>query len=206
MAEEQFKRNIAYKLRIGDIIAGKPFMEGERLKHLEFENKQIVRANIIANIVDKYVQEGEDKKYASLTIDDASGQIRIKAFGEDIEKFAQFNQGDTILIIGLLRIWNKEIYITPEIMKKREPAYLLLRKLEIEADKPKIPSKEETLELKDKLLEMIKAGEKDGGASTDILILELKEHSPEAINSEIRKLLEDGVIYEPRPGKIRYLG
>ena len=52
---------------------------------------------------------------------------------------------------------------------------------------------------------MVKEGEKDGGASIDQIILNLKE-APDMINQEIKKLLEDGVIYEPRPGKIRYLG
>jgi hypothetical protein len=52
---------------------------------------------------------------------------------------------------------------------------------------------------------MIKAAEKDGGINMDTLIMELKE-PPEIINQEIKRLLEDGMVYEPRPGKIRYLG
>lgn len=205
MAEDnQFKRNVAYKMRIGDILAGKVILDGERFKFLESADKQVVRINLIANIVDKYIQDGE-KKYGSVTLDDASGQIKLKTFGEDIDKFSQLNQGDTILVIGLLRTWNNEIYITPEIMKKRDPAYLLVRKLEIEKETPKLPDKEQLLGLKDKILAMVKEGEADGGANIDHIILNLKE-SPDLINQEIKKLLEDGVIYEPRPGKIRYLG
>lgn len=198
------KRNIAFKVRIGDILASNPLMENERLKHVEFEGRQIVRVNIIANIVEKFVQNDE-KKYGSITLDDATGQIRAKLFGDDIEKLNNLNQGDTILLVGLLRVWNNEIYITPEIMRKREPSYLLLRKLELEADKPKLASKDEILALKDKLTKMIKESEKDGGIDIEKIILELKEH-PDVINSEIKKLLEEGLIYEPRPGKIRYLG
>ena len=29
---------------------------------------------------------------------------------------------------------------------------------------------------------------------------------PSLINQEIKKALEDGIIYEPRPGIVRYLG
>src|SRR3989338_7502109 len=105
LKEPNYKRNIAYKLRIGSILSGKPIIENERLKHLETENKQVVRGNIIANITDKFIQD-EEKKYGSITLDDATGQIRAKVFGEDIEKFEQLNQGDTVLIIGLVRIWN----------------------------------------------------------------------------------------------------
>ncbi len=202
--DSQFKRNVAFKMRIGEILAGKVILDGERFKFLESAGKQIVRVNLIANVIDKYVQDGE-KKYATVTLDDASGQIKLKAFGEDIEKFTQLNQGDTILAIGLLRTWNNEIYITPEIIKKKEPAYLLVRKLEIEKDAPKTMAKEQLTELKDKILQMVKDGESDGGANIDQIIMNLKE-APEIINQEIKKLLEDGVVYEPRPGKIRYLG
>src|SRR3990167_3390520 len=98
----QMKRNIAYKLRVGDILSGKTIMEGEMFKHLEFGDKKVIRVNLIANIVDKFIQEGE-KKFGSLTLDDATGQIKLKVFGEDIGKFNSLEQGDTLLVIGLLR-------------------------------------------------------------------------------------------------------
>lgn len=201
---ETYKRHVAYKFRIGMLLTGKPVMEGERLKVVEINGKNVVRTNIIANIVDKYVQDGE-KKFASLTLDDATGQIKVKSFGDEIEKFSQFNQGDTVLVIGLLRTWNNEIYITPEILKKKDPSYLLLRKLEVEAEMPKTLDMPQLSALKDKILEMVKTAEKDGGVDIERIIMELKER-PDLINQEIKKLLEDGVAYEPRPGKLRYLG
>lgn len=204
LTKQSFKRNIAYKLRIGSILAGKPVIESERLKHLELADRQIIRVNIIANVVDKYIQEGE-KKFASVTLDDGSGQIKVKAFGDDVERFSSLNHGDTILIIGLLRSWNQETYITPEIIKKKESVYLLVRKLEIEAEQPKIQDKESLFALKDKISSMLKEAEPQGGIDIEKIILELKE-SPDIINQEIKKLLEDGVAYEPRPGKLRWLG
>lgn len=202
--EQNYKRNIAYKMKVGAILAAKPFIEAERLRFIELEDKQIVRVNLIANITDKYVQDGE-KKFASITLDDATGQIKAKTFGEDIEKFSDLNQGDTILVIGLVRSWNNEIYITPEIIKKKEPAYLIVRKLEIEADQPKKLEKGELSALKDNILNIVRLAEKEGGADIDKIILQLKE-PPEIINQEIKKLLEEGIAYEPRPGKLRYLG
>ena len=202
--EKDFKRRVAYKMQVGSILAGKPILENERLKFLEYGGKEIVRVNLIANVIDKYVQEGE-KKYSSVTLDDASGQIKAKAFGEDIKKFEELIQGDTILVIGLLRVWNNEIYLTPEIIKKKEPVYLLVRKLEIEADMPKLLDKAAVLVLKDKIVGMVKEGEANGGVEIEKLIMELKE-SPELINGEIKRLLEDGMIYEPRPGRLRWLG
>jgi len=201
---QQLKRRVAYKIRIGQINGARQNIEGERLRNIEVGEKEVVRVNLIANVVDKFIQEGE-KKYGNLTLDDASGQIRVKVFGEDVSKIEQFNQGDTMLVIGLVRAWNDELYLTPEIMKKKDPAFLLVRKLEVEADMPKILDRAQIAELKDKILSMVKDAEPDGGIDIEKIILELKE-PPETINSEIKRLLEDGVAYEPRPGKLRYLG
>ena len=202
----QFKRHIAHKFKIGQILEGNPILENDRLRFLEINNENIARVNLIANIIDKFIQEGE-KKYASITLDDASGQIRIKTFGEDIIKFSNLNQGDTILVIGLLKYWNNEIYIAPEIIKKKDAQFLLVRKLEIEASQPKTISKEKLTQLKDKILQKLKESEKQNNQGVEIesLILELKEHSS-TINQEIKKIIEDGLAYEPRPGKLRYLG
>lgn len=201
------KRQTAYKMRIGDLLKGKPIIEqGDiaRFKFLELGNRQIIRVNIVANIVDKYSSEGE-KKYLSLTIDDASGQITVRAFGDDVKRFSEILQGNTVLVIGTLRFFNNEIYIAPEIIKHADPKYLLVRKLELDKEKPKITNKEEILAIKDQIIEMIKNYEEQGGIETEKIILDLKA-SPEIINQEITKLLEEGLIYEPRPGKIRYLG
>ena len=198
------KRAVAYKLRIGDILRGKPIVNDGRFSFLELGDKQIIRVNIVANIIEKYESEGETK-YLSFTIDDASGQIRIKVFREDVDKFKEINQGDTIIVIGTLRYFNNEIYIQPEIIKIQDPRYLLVRKLELEKEVPKEIKKEEIKAVKDQLIDMIKAAESDGGIETDKLIMEINA-PPNIINQEIQKLLEEGLVYEPRPGKIRYLG
>ncbi len=205
---EQFKRNIAYKLRVGDILMGKPIFDGERFSFLELGDKKIIRVNIIANIVDKYESEGE-KRFLVFTIDDGTGQIKARAFAEDVEKFNKFVQGQTVVVIGVLRSFNNEIYILPEIIKEKDPRYLLLRKLEVEKTKnqttPEIP-KEKIKALKDRLLEKIKEAEEEGGIDTEKLIMNITDATPEIINSEIRKLLEEGIIFEPRPGRVRWLG
>ena len=207
--EQQFKRNVAYKLRIGDILKSKPIVggggegEGNRFLFLELGDKKIIRVNVIANCVDKFVQDGE-RKYASLTVDDASGQIRLKAFGDDIGIIKDFAQGDTLQIIGNVREWNSELYIIPEIVKSVDPRWLLVRKLEIQNSRKDLPIAGNAA-LRDMVLEKIKASEKDGGVDVDTLIMDV-EASPDLINQEIKKLLEEGLIYEPRPGRLRYLG
>ena len=202
--QEALKRKVAFKARIGQIHEAKQNLEAERLRNIEINGREVVRVNIIANIIDKFIQEGE-KKFGSLSLDDASGQIKVKLFGDDIKKIETFNQGDTVLVIGLIRSWNNEIYLTPEIIKKKDPSFLLVRKLEVEAETPKTLDKSQIAELKDKILTMVKNAEPEGGVNIEKIIMELKE-PPATINNEIKKLLEDGLCYEPRPGKLRYLG
>jgi len=208
MPEQQFKRHIAYKLRIGDVLIGKPIMDGERFSFLELGNKKIIRVNVIGNIIDKFESEG-DKKYSFVNIDDGSGQIRLKAFGDDVEKLKNFNQGQTIIVIGVLRNWNNETYISPEIIKEQDPKYLLVRKLELEKEQTQNSApvqREQMIAIKDKILDKIKSSEDEGGINVDKIIMELRETSPEVINQEIKKLMEEGIIFEPRPGKLRWLG
>ncbi len=199
-----FKRHTAYKFKIGQVIAGNQIFDEDKLSSIEINGRRVSRVNIIANVIDKYVQEGE-KHYGTVTIDDASGQIKVKFFGDEIEKIKELNQGDTVLVVGLLRSWNNEVYLTPEIIKKRDSRYLLIRKLETDLEMPKTLDKEKIAELKDKIVEMVKKAEATGGIDTEKIIMELKE-PPEIINSEVKKLLEDGIIYEPRPARLRYLG
>jgi len=206
--EPQFKRNIAFKYRISDLQMGKPVFDNERFSFLELGNSKIVRVNIAGNIVDRYESPSESR-YVFFTLDDGSGQIKLKAFGEDAQKFAGVIQGQTVIVIGTLRNFNNETYISPEIIKEQDPKYLMLRKLEIERNAPKIATpieKKEIVAIRDKILDKIKAGEEKGGIEVESIINELKEASPEIINQEIKKMLEEGIIFEPRPGKIRYLG
>ena len=222
MPEPQFKRHIAYKFRIGDILSGNPVVNNERFSFLDLDDKKVVRVNVVGSIVDKYEKEGE-KNYAFLTLDDGSGQIKLKSFGDEIEKVKNISHGQTIIIIGSLRYFNNEIYISPEIVKEQDPKYLVLRKTELEKQKSgqgeessvlsetKISNENETKtlstekNLKDKIIELIKNSESDGGIDTEKLISILNE-SQEIINKEVQSLLEEGIIFEPRPGKIRWLG
>lgn len=205
------KRETAYKLRILDILKGNQIFEtvegNQRFKFLELGARQIIRINIIANVIDKYQSDGE-RRFASLTLDDGSGQIRARVFGEDSNKFDLLSQGDTVTMIGLLRSYNNELYILPEVIRKTDSKYLLIRKLEIDKTFPQQQvqvNKQEIRALRDEVINLIKIAEPKEGIDKDEIILSLKS-APDIINQEIQKLLDEGIIYEPRPGRVRYLG
>jgi len=213
------KREIANKIRIGDILKGNPIFDetpaepgtqitNPRLLHVALGDKKIVRVNIIANVIEKFESQGETK-FATLTIDDGSGQIRARVFSDDLNKLEDIIQGDTVIVIGLIRSYNQELYILPEIVRKQVPKYLLVRKLELEKDAPKQPTLEEKKEIKshrDEIIDLIKASEENEGIDKEEIILKFKEAKPNIISQEIQKLLEEGIIYEPKPGRVRYLG
>lgn len=213
------KRETAYKIRIGDLLRGNPIFDqtpaepgtqitNPRLLYLELGDKKIIRINIIANVVDKFESQGE-VKFANITIDDGSGQIRARVFSDNLDKFEDIVQGDTLVVIGLIRSYNQELYIIPEIIKKQDPKYLLIRKLEIEKSFPKILTKEQRIELKsyrDEIIDLIKNSENIGGIDKEEIIINFKAIKAETISQEIRRLLEEGIIYEPRPGRVRYIG
>ena len=116
-------------------------------------------------------------------------------------------QGDTVQIIGNVREWNGEIYVIPEVVKKVDVRWLLVRKLEIQNARKDMPAEQSgNSTLKDEIMTKIKGAEEEGGIEMDKIIMNLRDISPTIINQEVQKLLEEGIVFEPRPGKVRYLG
>lgn len=216
---ESKKRETAHKIRIGDLLRGNKIFDqsytdkntqviNPRLIYVDLGNDKIVRVNIIANVVDKFESERETK-FATITLDDGSGQIKSRVFGEDINKFKEIVQGDTVLVIGLLRSYNQELYIIPEIIKRQDPKYLLIRKLEIEKSHGRPLTNEQKKEIRavrEDVIDIIKISEQQEGIDKEDIIMKFKDIKPNLITQEIQKLLEEGIIYEPRPGRVRYLG
>ena len=90
-----------------------------------------------------------------------------------------------------------------------DPKYLLIRKLEIEKSfqqSPSQPKKQEIKVLRDEVINLIKVSEQREGIDKEEIILMLKTAEPRIVSEEIQKLLDEGIIYEPKPGRVRYLG
>lgn len=221
MSPDFQKRQTAYKVRVGDLLRANPIFDqsppnpenlqqsaNPRLLHVELGDKKIQRVNLIANVIEKYESEGESR-FASITIDDGSGQIKARLFGEDIKKFQDLTQGDTIVMIGVLKSFNQEFYVLPEIIRKMDPKYLLVRKLEIEKSTPSPSTPQQKQEIKayrDEIIGLIKTSESNEGIEKEEIIMKFKDAKLDVISQEIQKLLEEGIIYEPKPGRVRYLG
>jgi len=117
--------------RISDIVNGN-FIKKEGLDPsyiLTELGQKISRVKLVGTVVENFMSEGEN--YSSITLDDDTDSIRVKAFGDDVKKFDNLNDGDQVLVIGKVKEYSDENYVLPEIMKKVVPDYELLHKLEI---------------------------------------------------------------------------
>jgi len=125
-------RQTTVRTRISDVVNGK-FVRKEGMEPsyvLTELGQKISRAHLLGTIVDKFMSE--DGNYSTITIDDDSDSIRIKAFREDSNIFDNFEIGDLVIVIGKVREYTDENYIIPEIVKKIvNPNYEILHKLEV---------------------------------------------------------------------------
>ena len=130
MEVQTTKRQIAYKVKISDLITGHYVKEeGWEPNYVVTKKGNISRANIIGVIV----LTSSEGSAPSITIDDGSGQIIVRNF-ENPKIFENLNLGDPVLIIGRPRDFNG-IYIIPEIIKKIEnKKWLDVRKKELDFD------------------------------------------------------------------------
>ena len=58
--------------------------------------------------------------------------------------------------------------------------------------------------VKDRILGAIKNSE--DGIEIDQMVTDLRDISPEIIRQETQKFIEEGMVFEPRPGVVKYLG
>ena len=96
-------------------------------------DKKISRVNVIAIVVDKFINEVHDA--GTVEIDDGSGNILIKVWQDDVKIIDNVTIGDLILAVGKLRQFNDEIYIVPELIKTlKDMNWAKIRKLELEKE------------------------------------------------------------------------
>ena len=203
------KRQIAFKVRIKEIINGKYIKEeGWQPNYIITNNNtQISRINLIGTVVS--TPADEEVNYQSITLDDGTGRISVRIF-EQNNLFNNINIGEVILVIARPREYNNQIYLLPEILKKIEDkGWIKVRELELKQEskienKKTEETKEEIIEdiqesILDKIINFIK--EKDSGDGVDF------EEVLKQIDEEeaIKELLKKGELFEIRPGILKVL-
>ncbi len=197
-----FKRQIAIKSRIVDLVGGSWIQDGQYGVLETKYGEKINRTRIMATVVNKFVSE--DGKYIGLTLDDGTETIRVKLW-DNFGLVEKIVEGDIVDLIGKLRVYNEEVYIVPEIVYKIEnPNLELLRKLEITKKLRKLGVTEanpidESEAIRKKILEVI-GSTKDGVTYNKLMEIKAGKGVVEKI---VDDLLSGGLCYEPTPGVIR---
>jgi RPA family protein len=130
---DEIKRLNAKKVRIADVVNGKFFPGSKEEMKAGYVitrfGQKVSRVNLIGSVVDKFMSE--DGNFCSVTIDDGTESIRVKAFKEDVEILKNAEPGKIILVTGKLKSYNNEVYVNAEIAREVEQNYESLRRLEI---------------------------------------------------------------------------
>ncbi len=200
------KRWVAYKMLLKDIHSGNFTEDG----FLLIGSKQIIRVNIVATVVSKYISE--DGKFGSITLDDGTDTIRVRFF-EDTSQIENIEVGDIVRVIGRLRKYEDEVYIVPEIIRVLDdPNYEIINKLEAIKHRVIVSKPEEIVEEEIEIItspkeDVIKAiKELDMGEGVEIKqIAEALNIEEKVIEDIVAELMADGDVYEPKPGKVKLL-
>ncbi len=161
--------------------------------------EDVARCRVLATVVQTYVSE--DGQFASVTLDDGTDTMRAKAFKE-IALLKALAVGDRVDVTGKLREYNGEVYILPEaIAKVADPNAELLRRLELLQKGPAAPAESPGGPAVDAARAKVLEALAKGALSYAELVAAVGDEG--AAEKAITALLEEGVCYEPTPGKIR---
>lgn len=199
--QKQFqKRNVACKILISSILNAEFGKDELSAGYVRIDGSNVSRVNIMATLVYK-----SEDAYSSAIIDDGSGRISLKSF-ENKAFFANVDVGDAVLIIGKVREFGNERHVLPEIVKKINTEWMNVRNLELNETR----HGEETIHIdkpvaaaigKD-IYELIKKMDYGDGVAVEDLIRNCSGQGTEKI---VNMLLENGDVFEIKPGKIKVL-
>lgn len=170
-------KDTAVRVWIAELLQGKIKQIPEGPSYLIFNGNELKRVCFCGIVVS-----------SDLFIDDGTGSVLVRVF----EKKLRIDVGDCVLVVGRPRIYDNEIYILGEILKKIDSAWLAFWK-------KKYPFKAADLSIR--VLDIVRKKDKGEGADYDSVIGELGDKGEELIVH----LLATGELFETRPGKLKVL-
>lgn len=190
------KRIHSVKTKIKQIVSGR-FVNQEGLNPnyvITSQGVRLARVRVLATVVDKFVSE--NGKFASISIDDGSDTIRVKAFNA-VSMFDSVGIGSEIDIIARVKEYQGEIYLTPEIITVIEDNnFGMLRELELRLQQAEFDNKRKTVLEHQKqtadIAELERVMKERFGIQPDEVeaIVQSQEETPVDKKEEILKLIE----------------
>lgn len=193
-------------------------------------NESVSRVRVIATVVSRFLSE--DQRYATLTLDDGTDTITVRAFREEVEHMGDVKPGDIVDVVGKIKEYNDERYVSIEsVHRVDDPNWELVRKLELvlkdlthhkmkapeektdkvaqdeklpEQAEAKVEIEEEVVAEDPKMLLLNIIEELDDGAGVKYLTLQSESGlGDEELDKLLSELMNDGEIYEPKIGRFK---
>lgn len=201
----EFARFPAIKTAINTITQSTFVQEMESMSYLlTSQGQKLYRVNVLATVLRKE----EQGNITHILIDDGTAQITTRFF-EQHPLLPTLTTGDIIMIIGRGRVYNNERYISPEIIKRVNPLWLKIRKKEVEESIEPVKEnlseemvEQEKLLPREKIIQIIKQSDDGQGVAIEEIIEKISLPDVETI---LKKMLEEGEIFQIIPGKVKML-
>jgi len=195
------ERMTAVRASISDITNGS-FSDDNGSHVISPFGVELRRVAIVGFVVNKFYREGDDtgkKRFESITVDDGTDTIGVKVWGEeDASLLEGVKESILALVIGKIRKYNDEVYLTPEIVRElTDPNYMSLHLMErykavLNRSGISLP---ETMEQQQELLSTTSSPSISGKLANDIIAYVRLEAPPEGIP------LKDIVAYFEKKGQ-----
>ncbi len=218
--KKNFQRHVAVIVSLSELVQGSYLQESEQDPPCLITTKgnRLYRVNVMGIVLKKEMRGA----ITSFLIDDGSGQILVRSFEEN-ESVRKLEVGSAVSVIGRMRQYNQEKYLSPEIVKIVEKGWLKVRSLELlkdriisgtekkkeeaddvseeELEEGEIPRAEMLLPI-EKIVKLIKELDLGEGVPIEEAIAKCPVTDAE---KWIEKMLESGDIFQNLPGKIKVL-
>ncbi|MFH1439003.1 MAG: hypothetical protein ABIG89_00420 [Candidatus Woesearchaeota archaeon] len=128
--KKSYERWPACILKLSDISRGEYVKVNEDFSpdHIVVDNKKVSRVNVIGIVIDRELND----RFKTLNIDDGSSSITLRDF-DNKNNFDEFNIGEIVKVIAKPRMFNEQIYLVVEIIKKlKDRKWIELRRIQLE--------------------------------------------------------------------------
>lgn len=201
-----YSRQTAIPCTLAELRDGAWVQQEEMPSGIKTSRGLLSRVNVYGVLVD--IREN------GFVLDDGTHQLQARSFDENP---IRADVGDLVLVVGRPREYNGERYLVYEICKKlKNKEWIVYRKKELaqllkvpithEQQAPKIP---EIVEVEatdenpfEKMMNTIRELDDGQGAAVDEVLNKVPFPDKEKL---LNTLLEEGEIFEMRPGKVKVL-
>lgn len=172
-------RDTAVHVWISELCGGKMVQVQDRPSALVVNDQSLGRVRLHGIVV------GTEE----LVVDDGTGSMLVRSF----EQQWSVRVGDPVVVIGRPRLYDGELYILGEIVKKVDLLWLEVRK--------KVTRAPVSGDVGTRVVDIVRRQDTGDGADYDAVVSELGDKGEELIVH----LLATGALFETKPGKLKVL-